>query len=109
MAVVVEITPNAAEPVLDHCDQFDGIFPRGVELKVSINQGDADGAVRDSNCSKQGMMREADFLFMTSLVLGRPRDLRNLGSTEFQTGIGKVGGIYSAGTGTTRPMFAKMT
>jgi hypothetical protein len=68
MAVVVEITPNAAAPLLDHCDQLDGILPSGVELNVSVSQGDADGAVRDSNISRRGTMREADFRFMTGLV-----------------------------------------
>src|ERR1700730_15560329 len=70
MAVVVEITPNAAAPVLDHCDQLDGILPSGVELNVSVNQGEADGAVRASKISRRGTMREADFRFMTGLVLG---------------------------------------
>jgi len=70
MAVVVEITPNAATPVLDHCDQLEGILPRGVELNVSVNQGEAEGAVRASKISRRGTMREADFRFMTGLVLG---------------------------------------
>ena len=65
MEVEVEMTWNAAAPVLDHCDQFDGILPTGVELKVSTNQGDADGAVRGSNCSRRGTKHEARFLFMT--------------------------------------------
>jgi hypothetical protein len=70
MAVVVEITPNAAAPVLDHCDQLEGILPGVVELNVSVNQGEADGAVRASKISRRGTMREADFRFMTGLVLG---------------------------------------
>jgi len=69
MEVEVEITWNAAAPVLDHCDQFDGILPKGVELKVSISQGDADGAVRGSNSSRRGTTREAHFLFMTGSCL----------------------------------------
>jgi hypothetical protein len=68
MAEEVEITPNEAAPVLDHCDQLDGILPKGVELNVSVNQGEADGAVRASKISRRGTMREADFRFMTGLV-----------------------------------------
>jgi len=70
MEVEVEMTWNAAAPVLDHCDQFDGILPRGVELNVSVSHGEADGAVRASNNSRRGTTREADFRFMTGLVLG---------------------------------------
>jgi hypothetical protein len=70
LAVVAETTSNAFAPVLDHCDQAEGNRPRGVELKLSMSQGDAEGASRDSKISRRGMMREADFLFMTSPVLG---------------------------------------
>ena len=72
--------------MLDHCDQFDGILPNSVELKVSVSQGDADGAVRGSNISRRGTKHEAHFLFMTGLVLGRWTDLRGPSSIDSMTG-----------------------
>src|SRR5262245_13912130 len=68
MVVEVEMTPKAAAPVLDDCDSLVGILPSSVELNVSFNQGEADGAIQSSRLSRRGSMREASFRFMTGLV-----------------------------------------
>ena len=46
-------------------------------MKVSTNQGDADGAVRGSNCSRRGTKHEARFLFMTGSCFEQDGDLRD--------------------------------
>jgi len=69
-AVVVEITPKAPVPELDHCDQPPGKLPKAVELKVSKSQGDADGAWRGSKNSSWGTTLAWAFLFMDSLEVG---------------------------------------
>jgi hypothetical protein len=66
-AVVVEMTPKAPVPELDHCDQPPGKLPKAVELKVSRSQGDADGASRGSKNSSCGTTLAGAFLFMDSL------------------------------------------